>query len=264
MSENGLPYIITLTTDFGLDDHYAALMKGAILRYDKSVNIVDITHNVKNFDIVHAAFVLRNTYSHFPENSIHIISVRNESPWKIPFIALRYDKHYFLGPDNGIFSLAFDKNPNQTFRLPSEGSGVFIMKDIFAKAVGHITKGLPFHEIGLPYEEIEQRFSLQPVIEPNRIRGSVIHVDSYGNAILNIDKKLFEEVRNKREFRLYFKRYDPITSLSEYYSDVPVGEPLCLVNSSGHLEIAINLGRAAQMFGLKKEDAIQIDFGKTS
>jgi S-adenosyl-L-methionine hydrolase (adenosine-forming) len=100
---------------------------------------------------------------------------------------------------------------------------------------------------------------LQPVISQNQIRGSVIHIDNYDNVILNITRDLFQKISKNRPFQLYFKRHDPITQLSNYYNDVPIGETLCLFNSD-YLEIAINMGKAAELLGLKIEDTVQINF----
>ena len=105
-----------------------------------------------------------------------------------------------------------------------------------------------------------QRITFQPVISPNRIRGAVIYIDQYENVISNISRELFERIGKNREFELYFKRHDPILKLSRNYFDVAVGETLCLINSAEYLELAINMGKASSMLGLKLEDTIQIDF----
>ncbi len=250
--------IVTLITDFGQDDHYAGLIKGALLSEFRDLNIVDITHNIKNFDIVHAAYVLKNTYAEFPEGTIHIMNVKTYHDKKSDFLAFEKNGHYFLGPDNGIFSLAFEEDIQPLYYLSKEEGGVFNMKNIYALAVAHIASGKLFHEIGLPVDTMERRISLQPVMTNGQLRGSVIHVDNYGNVILNIDRKLFNQYCAGRKFAVYFKRTDPITQLCNQYSDVPIGELLCLFNSSDHLEIALNMDRAAEKYGLKIDDSVII------
>lgn len=252
--------IVTLTTDFGLQDYYAAVIKGAILCEDPSLNIVDITHNVQNYDIVQGAFILKNAYHSFPKGSIHILSINNFYTQELMFITFQKDGHYFIGPDNGVFSLMFEELPQDVYELSFKEEGSFPLKNVFAKAVGHIISGKPLLEIGFPIEKMEQRITLQPVISPDQIRGSVIHIDKYQNVIINVTKDLFDQVSKKRSFSLYFKRHDPIEQLSEYYYDVPVGETLCLFNSSNYLEVAINMGKAASLLGLNIDDTIQIDF----
>lgn len=250
--------IVTLITDFGQDDHYAGLLKGALLSHNNLLNIVDITHNVKNFDIVHAAFILKNTYSEFPKGTIHIMNVMSFHSKQSDFIAFEMDGHYFIGPDNGIFSLAFDVERTPVFLLENENTSVFTFRKIFAKAVNHITTESPFEEIGSKTDEIKKRISLQPVVSNGQLSGSVIHVDGYGNVILNIDRLLFNQICGGRSFSLFFKRNEPITKISKCYSDVPVGELLCLFNSANHLEIALNMDRAAEKYSLKVDDTIII------
>lgn len=252
--------IVTLTTDFGLKDYYAAVIKGAILCEDATANIIDISHHVNNYDIVQGAFILKNAYHSFPKGTIHIISINNFYSPERTFIALRYDGHYFIGPDNGIFSLMFPEIPDDVYELEFIERGNFPLKDVFAKAVGHISSEKPFNEIGIPVEKIVERITLQAVISPSQIRGSVIHIDKYENVILNINKALFEKIRKKRSFALYFKRHEPIKKLSKYYYEVPIGETLCLFNSANYLEIAINMGKASSLLGLNIDDTVQIDF----
>ena len=136
----------------------------------------------------------------------------------------------------------------------------FSQEAIFSHAVGHLVSGKPFVELGLPAKNLTERLTLHPVISTNMIRGSVIFIDRFENVVLNIKKGLFERTRNGRNFSLYFKRNEPITQLNEYYYDVPVGETLCLFNASDFLEIAINMGKASSLLGLKLDDTVEIRF----
>jgi len=252
--------IVTLTSDFGLTDYYVAMIKGALLSQNQNLNIVDISHNVKTYDIVQGAFVLKNAYSSFPKETVHILSINNYYNKKNCFLAVRYDYHYFIGPDNGVFSLLFDKKPEDVYELEYDDTSDFPLKSIFSKAAGHISNGLPFNEIGIKVDEIEERISFQPVINKTQIRGAVIHIDHYENVIVNITKDLFDQVRDKRKFSIFFKRFDPIQKISKNYSDVAIGKRLCFFNSAGCHEIAINTGKASSMLGLNIDDSIQIDF----
>lgn len=252
--------IVTLTSDFGNQDYYAAILKGAMLQQHKSLQFVDITHNVKNYDIVQAAFIFKNAWQSFPEGTIHVVSVNDFDSEKKAFLAIKHAGHYFIGPDNGLFWLTFEQMPAEVYELPTVAQSDFSLKEIFADAVKHITTQKNFAKIGMKREEIVQRIALQPVTGHGQIRGSVIHIDNYDNVIVNISRELFEKIGAGRSFSLYFKRHDPITKLCEYYHDVPVGEVLCLFNSANRLEIAINMGRAATLLGLNVEDVVQIDF----
>lgn len=252
--------LITLTTDFGEAGYYAPALKGCLLRRNPELNIVDVSHQVKPYDIVQAAFVLRNAYPNFPSGTVHLMCVDNSSQ-PLSLIAFEKDGHFFVGPDNGVFSLVFSEMPKKCFRLPLLRNSAFPLNEALADAVEHLTFGKPLVEIGLPAGEVERRIALQPVLSTSQIRGSVIFIDGHDNAIVNVRRPLFEKVRNGRAFRLYFKRHDPITKLSLNYHDVPVGEVLCLFNAADHLEVAINMGRAASLLGLKMDDMVQIDFG---
>ena len=252
--------IVTFTSDFGIIDHYSAIVKGAMLCENPDLNIIDITHNIENYNIVQGAYVLKNSYSSFPEGTIHILSVNNFYSKKRRFVAIRYDGHYFIGPDNGIFSLLFDEIPTDIYELKFTNRGTFPLKNVIAKAVGNITNQLPFNEICLPAGDLVQRITFQPVISASQIRGSVIYVDNYENVIINISRKLFEQTWGERGYKIYFRRNDPISKININYYDVPIGETLCRFNSANFLEIAINMGKASSMLGLKVEDTVQIDF----
>lgn len=252
--------IVTLTTDFGLQDYYVPVLKGTILSRHRELNIVDISHQIKHHDIVQAAFVLKNTWSAFPEGTIHVISVNNLGGERGRFLAFKYEKHIFIGPDNGIFTLIFPKlSPLNIVEIPFAGLNFEYVREALSSAIGHLASNLPLESLGNPARDILQRITFQPVIAPSQIRGAVIYVDNYDNVVSNITRDLFDKVGRGRPFQLFFKRHDPILRLSKHYNDVPIGETLCLFNSD-YLEVSINMGKAAELFGLKIEDTIQINF----
>lgn len=251
---------VTLTTDLGAQDYYAGALKGAILREHPGILVVDITHSIPNHDIVRGAFVLRNAFPHFPAATIHLLNVHNFYASDRRMLALRFQEHFFLGPDNGIFSLVFDRQPEQAVVLEDTGAGLLSYQQTYANAIGRLAKGVPLEELGKPAGAIAERIHLRPVVSASQIRGTVIHVDKFENVVVNIDRALFEQVRKERDFALYFKRHEPITTLSRFYCDTPIGEVLCLFNSSGFLEISIHMGKAASMLGLEVDDAVRIDF----
>ena len=252
--------IVTLTTDFGDQDYYAAALKGAMLSVNPALCFIDITHNIKNYNISQAAYSLRYSYRNFPEGTIHVISVNNYYSPEAKYLALKHRGHYFIGPDNGVFSLLFDEIPTERYVLSEDFKDINSYKRCFANAVGHIANGKPFEEIGTFSEIFEQRFSLQAIANESQIRGSVIHVDNYGNVILNITKDLWERFAHFRRFTLFYKRNEPINDLSETYSDVAIGETTCLFNAANHLEIAINMGQASSLLSMDIDDAVVIEF----
>ncbi len=136
--------VITLTTDLGLVDNYVASVKGAILKGYPEATIVDITHEVPQFDLQKSAFILRNCYQDFPEGTVHILGVNSEADVNIPHVALFANGHYFIGADNGVFSLIFDNPPEKVVELTiSQDTDrvTFPTKDVFVKAACHIARG---------------------------------------------------------------------------------------------------------------------------
>jgi len=255
--------IITLTTDLGEKDIYQAVIKGSILKLLPDVNIVDITHNVAAFNIQQAAFILKNSFSYFPEDTVHLIGVDTVNNNETRYIAVKYKNHFFVGADNGIFSLMIDQEPEQIVELNLIQDFKFLhfpLADIFVKAACHLAQGGKLEEIGLPVAEFEKKMNLQPVVEKSLIKGGVIYIDSYQNVITNITKDFFNNVQNGRKFRLSFKRNESIDQLSWHYSEVPEGEKLCLFGISEHLEIAINKGNASGLLGLNLGDSVIIEF----
>lgn len=253
--------LLTLTTDFGLRDFYVGALKGALLRRAPGLQLVDISHETKPFDIVQGAFVVQNVWAEFPEGTIHLIAVNCVYDAHYRFVALRREGHVFLAPDNGLLTLLFaDIAPADVRALDCPERGHFPVKNVFADAAAHLAGGADFETLGQPAAPLLQRISIQPVITPARIRGTVVHVDNFDNAVVNIRRDVFERAANGRDFFLFFKRNDPIQRLSDNYCDVPLGEPLCLFNSAGYLEIAINMGRAASLLGLKVEDVVEVVF----
>lgn len=251
----------TLTTDFGTQDFYVGALKGALLRQVPSLNIVDISHDIPPFDIVRGAFVVANVWREFPEGSIHLIGVNCVYQPDFRFVVARHEGHYFLAPDNGLLSLLFPQlDPGDLRNLHANPAEHFAVKNVFAHGVAHLAAGNAFDTLGEYAAPLLERISIQPVITPTRIRGTVIHVDNFDNVVVNIRREVFENAANGRPFSLFFKRNDPITQLSGNYCDVAVGEQLCLFNMADYLEIAVNMGRAATLLGLKVEDVVEVVF----
>jgi S-adenosylmethionine hydrolase len=262
--------IITLTSDMGIKDFYLASIKGSIYKALPEAKIVDISHHIMPFDIAQAAFIVKNTYPDFPENTIHIISVDPEPSLNSNHIVIFYSGQFFIGNDNGMFSLLFDEIPDQIWKLtpPSNiGSSTFPSKSIFVWAASMLAKGAKLKEIGERIDKIRMRVAFRPVVEEELIKGTVIFIDGYGNVMTNIDKTLFEKVRDNRDFTIYFRGETyGINKICKSYNEVPPGEKLAIFGAGNFLEIAINKGvegsggGANKLFGIKLNDIIRIEF----
>jgi len=255
--------IITLTTDLGDKDIYQAALKGSILKLEPTVTIVDITHSVAAFNVQQAAFILKNSFHYFPDDTVHLIGIDTVYSEHTRYLAVRYKNHFFVGADNGIFSLMFDAEAQEIVEINIMQDLKFLhfpIADVFVKAACHLAKGGALTGIGIPVTAFEKKMNLAPVVEKNTIKGSVIYIDSFQNVITNITKEFFSRVQSNRRFVLYFKRNETITHLSWHYNEVPEGEKLCLFGISDHLEIAINKGNASGLLGLNLGDSVIIDF----
>ena len=255
--------IITLISDWGLKDHYLGAVKGAILSQHPDATIVDVSHGIPAFDLNQAAFIVRNFYKDFPRGSIHILNINTEASIETPHTLVIHDGHYFIGADNGIFSLIFDELPEQIFELEIHQDTdyfTFSSRDVFVKVACHIAMGKPVEELGKPRTTLLQKVSLKPAIDGNLIKGKVIYVDNYENVFTNITESQFNSFVKGKKFAIQFR--SPayrITQISKAYKDVVEGEMLALFSTSDYLEIAINQGKASSLLGLKTDQSVMVE-----
>lgn len=256
--------IITLTTDLGLKDYYVASIKGQIYSQLSDVTIIDISHEIPDYEINVAAFCLKNCYKDFPEGTIHIIGVSPEADDGTKHILVKKDGYYFIGADNGIFALLFEEQPSEIFELdiiPPSGKATFPTKEVFVKAACHIGRGGTPELIGHRIDTVTEKTNFQPAIDEDVIRGIAVYIDSYGNITTNITRHLFGLIGKNRPFTIVFRRADyNINVLHDAYNAVPQGEKVALFGANNHLEIAINKGNANKLFGIKLRDTIRIEF----
>lgn len=210
-----------------------------------------------------AAFVVRNAYTHFPEGTVHIIAVKNEYSKDTPHVACIYFGHIFIGTDNGIFSMIFDREPDTIVELPSGGGSAFPARDVFVPAIAKLNHFRKVDALGPSRQRMNEATMLRPTTEASLVRGTVIYVDNFGNAITNIKPDVFERIGKNRPFEITFRGPEyTITGLSKSYGDVPPGEIAALFGISGYLEIAINQGNASKLLGLRMRDPIRIEFAE--
>lgn len=253
--------VITLTTDLGLHDYYVGALKGTILSQMPEVTIVDITHSVPPFDIRHAAYVLRQAYTNFPKDTVHILGINAEATPNQSHVAIYCDGHYFIGTDNGIFSLLFEKVPDKIYDLSNIRQDtdllIFPVKDVFVKAACHLARGGTPEVLGVKQEDFRKVDTVNPVFTDNTLHGTVIYVDSYGNSVVNITKKLFTDSVKAKKFTIEFSG-EEISEISQRYNESAGGNILALFNSAGHLEIAQAQDSVSRLYNLSVGSSITI------
>ena len=273
--------IITLTTDFGIKDHFIANIKGAILSEIPEVNIVDISHQISPFNILEAAYIIQNSYRSFPLGTIHIIGVDSELNPENKHLVVKFEGQYFICADNGIMSMAcLNIEPEKIVEINIHDKLItnFSVLDVFVKVACHISRGGKLEVIGKAISKIKSVKNLTPFINDskNQIIGNVIYIDNYGNVITNITKSFFKEVSKSREFEISVRNYK-FKKIHSKYSDIVNfaideskrnndGQALAIFNSSLNLEIAIyksnpvNFGTAASLMGLNILDTVTVNF----
>ena len=181
--------VITLTSDWGTKDHYLASVKGTILKQVPEARIIDISHQIPPHNLTEAAFVLKNCYRDFPPGTIHIIGVSTEESEKNPHTAVFADGQYFIGADNGIFSLLFEKGADKVVEITLMQDSEFFTfssRDRFVKAAALLAAGEDISKLGTEREALNQKILFAPVVDANVIKGMVIYIDNYENVITNI------------------------------------------------------------------------------
>ena len=258
--------LITLTTDFGTSDSYVAAMKATILSVAGDVPVVDISHSITPQDVMEAAFVLQGAAPYFPPGTVHIVVVDPGVGTIRRCVAVAADDQYFIGPDNGVFSLALNGSQKSMVELDrrefwrtERPSSTFHGRDIFAPVAAHLANGIQLQEVGSTIDQLVPMHWALPIADNEGIQGWVVHVDHYGNCITNISKKLVSESRHDRGVKCYVGNHI-VEGIHTTYGGVAPGEPVVLFNSVDFLEISVNCGNASELMGLGKGSTINLLF----
>lgn len=246
--------LITLTSDIGSQDFLVGAVKGQLLSANPNFNIVDISHNLSPFNYPQAAYVCKNAIKNFPEGTFHIVLVNLFDQRPEHLLLINYNNQYIGCADNGLITMILEELPQNIVALSlnkSAQKNTLYCASVFAKAFNQLLKGEAFENIGDTNISIEVKNPLRALLGNNWIEGQIIFIDNFENVIINITKDEFEEQRRGRSFKIVFKRDEIIDKISDTYADVIESEKLALFNSAGYLEIAINKGNAAGLFGLQ-------------
>ena len=244
--------IVTLTTDIGQQDFVVGAIKGQLLTQHAAFNIVDITHYLSQANYPQAAYVCANAFKHFPANTFHIIILNFfETSFK-HLLIVRYNGQFIICPDNGIVTMITGQKPTEMIAIPVNGHHSLLARtELIAKAITAIHQTNNLQTIGYPIENINEKYPLRATIGADWMEGQILFIDNFENVVINITQAEFEEQRKNRLFKIVFKRNELIDSISNNYNGVVEGEKMAWFNSAGYLEIAINKGNMAGLFGLQ-------------
>lgn len=249
---------ITLTTEWRDNDFFHGILRGKLSASCPEAAIVTNASGIPPFNIMHGAFVIRNTFSHYPEGTVHLIFISSEGSGDQPTLLVKAKGHYFIGADNGIFNLILNSPPEIVIGLDNNDSSDEI--SLFVRTAASVIRGTAPEKLGKKLKGVAEKVPLRATIDKNVIIGSVIFIDSYGNAITNITREIFARVFEGRDFRILIKSNNYYTEkISRYYNDVPVGELVTRFNSVDLLEVAINGADMCQLFGVETGDVVRVE-----
>lgn len=260
--------VITLTTDFGLKDPFVGIMKGVVLGINPEVRIIDITHGIQRHNITEASRVLAVSRKYFPPSTIHVVVVDpGVGGGRKPLLVVTGD-HYFIGPDNGVFSAVYDSTDpgflkvihltEPHYFLPSIGS-TFHGRDIFAPVAAWLSKGTDPDNFGVELDGYKKLSVAAPVLSEQSLTGEIVTVDNFGNAVSNItgdDLEILAPLASRERFNVISGSRQ--MAVLNYYAENDGSGPSAIINSFGHLELFVFRGSAADRFNIKTGDKITV------
>lgn len=250
--------LISLTTDFGLQDHYVGVMKGVIAGIAPECRVVDLTHGIPAHSIEDGAFSLYVSYRYFPPGSIHVVVVDPGVGSARGAVGVSVDRHYFIAPDNGLLSYVVEEQDWHARELDPARVGLttlsqtFHGRDLFAPAGARLAAGLAFEDLGPPLEQLVRLPPMRPAREDGRLVGRVLHIDVFGNVVTSFAAA---DLRPGAAVSAGGRRIDLVV---RSYADIPSGELALIAGSSGCVEISLRQASAADVLAVKTGDSLSM------
>lgn len=263
--------IVTLTTDWGVSDYYVGVVKGRLYSLLNDAMVIDITHNIDNFDLLKTSFIVKNACMQYPEGTIHIIDVNSyeqgetSSSKPKPYVVVKHNNQYYICTDNGLPSMVFANEDIEIrdITLYNETDYyTFAALDLFPKVVKIIAESRSMESVGNAMTSFYNNVPNTQYITRNNnseLIAQVIYVDKYGNIFLNIKDHEFNKIRNNRGFKIRVGGYE-VNNISLSYADVVVGFPLLTISSSGYLQLALREGSYSSLLSVRTGDSVVILF----
>jgi len=244
--------IVTLTTDIGQQDYIVGAIKGQLLTVDSTFQITDINHYLSQANYPQAAYICKNAFAYFPPNSFHIVILNFFEHSNSHFLIAKHNQQWIICADNGILTMITGEKPKEVIAINIPNSGILSATAIMAKSIQQIINSkYTLSNVGLETNQIVEKYPLRATAGHNWMEGQILFIDNFENVVINISEKEFEEHRQGRAFSIVFKRDEVIGRISNNYASTNEGEKLAWFNSAGYLEIAINKGNIAGLFGLQ-------------
>ena len=259
--------IVTLTTDFGINDHFVGTMKGVILNIAPQAEIIDICHAVQAFDVLDGALAIAQSYDYFPTGTIHVVVVDPGVGSARRPILMSTEKQYFVAPDNGVLSLVYSREERIRVRhITGEHyflqpiSNTFHARDVFAPVAGWLAKGVDSAKFGEEISDYVRLNAPKPkAVDAKTLRGVVLKVDRFGNLVTNFAPNdlpaLFTP--NPPSFKIVVGKCE-ITEMHANYAEGAPNQVFGILGSMGYLEIAANRASAAQLAGATKGSEVSV------
>jgi S-adenosylmethionine hydrolase len=260
--------LITLITDFGIEDTYAGVLKGVILSISPGCSIVDITHQIPPQDVRAACFALSTAYAYFPKRTIHLVIVDPGVGGTRRPLLIEAEDYFFIGPDNGVFTAILVKpGPKSVIEITNEEyflaevSSTFHGRDIFAPVAAHLVNGCPSSRFGTPASDYVLLDWPQPsVVKPGEAQGTILHIDRFGNLVTSFSRDYIKQMTGNRTFRIECAGRI-ITQMVPSYAFAQTGELCGMFGSSNYLEISVTNGSARDILNAQCGDCVKIKAG---
>jgi S-adenosyl-L-methionine hydrolase (adenosine-forming) len=263
--------IITLTTDYGTNDHLVGTLKGVILKINPEATIVDITHNVAPFDLLDGALAIGAAYSYFPPRTIHVVVVDPGVGTERRPLLVSAENQYFVAPDNGVLSVIYEREKSLAVRHATSEhyflqpiSRTFHGRDIFAPIAAWLSKNWQPGSMGEEIADFKRFVLPRPKSADGVLKGIVMRVDGFGNLVTNFRAEDLPEAKSKNGAVNLQVGGKAISRLVGTFAEGNAGEPIAYVGSSGYVEIAVNKANASKTLAIGRGTPVLLENAEAS
>lgn len=246
--------VITISSDIGNSDFLIGAIKGQILSAIPDCRIADISHEFSSANYQQAAYICKNAFKYYPNRTLHLILLDFFAYFPVRVLLAEYKKQFIICPDNGILTMITGEKPKTIFAIPLQPDSHSLM-DYTSAIISCVQKLIQNDALDKKLKQVSkivEKFPMRSSSGADWIDSQIIYIDNFENVVLNLSREEFEEVRKNRKFEIILmRRNESIKEISESYASVPPGENLAWFNSAGYLELAINKGNMAGLFGLR-------------